>query len=199
MAARSLEDYVISDFTRRLFTLRMALADRASLADHIEKPDTEDASALPIHPGSAAYFDNDEKSFLDRYDDWFYLGAMGLSGIVSAIAALIGSARARLRRNVLSPIDDLIQLQLAIRSASDEAALDEAEAKVAAVSTDMLRHARDGRIDDSGLAALSLAMEECRQTIAARRAHLAEHDRLSGAGKPTGVVHPITGSSASAA
>ncbi|MBV9138415.1 MAG: hypothetical protein JO357_15270, partial [Hyphomicrobiales bacterium] len=55
---------------------------------------------------------------------------------------------------------------------TDEAALDEAEAAVTSLSISTLRHARDGRIDDSGLAALSLAMDECRQTIADRRLRL---------------------------
>jgi TRAP transporter TAXI family solute receptor len=173
VAGRNIEDYIISDFTRRLFTLRMALTNDVSLADHIEKPDTEDASALPIHPGAAAYFDNDEKSFLDRYDDWFYLGAMGLSGLVSTLAAAIASMRAWIRRGTLSAIDELIQLQHIVRSTTDPARLDDAEAEVANISIATLRHARDGRIDDSGLAALGLALDECRKAIAERRVRLA--------------------------
>jgi TRAP transporter TAXI family solute receptor len=172
VASRDLEDYIVSDFTRRLFTLRMALSLDTSLADHIEKPDTDNETALPIHPGAAAYFDGNEKSFFDRYDDWFYLGAMGLSGLVSGLAALIASARAWIRRSTLGSIEELIQIQLAARIANDEDALDAAEAAVARLSIDALRHARDGRLGESGLAALSLAMEECRQAIADRRARL---------------------------
>ncbi len=173
VASRSLEDYVISDFTRRLFTLRMALSPGSSLADRIEKPDTDNETALPVHPGAEAYFDGNEKSFLDRYDDWFYLGAMGISGLVSGLAALIASARAWIRRGTLSAIDELIHIQIEAREAKDEATLDAAEAAVTSLSISTLRHARDGRIDDSGLAALSLAMDECRQTIAERRSRLA--------------------------
>ena len=173
VASRSLEDYVVSDFTRRLFTLRMALSPGSALADRIEKPDTDNETALPVHPGAEAYFDGNEKSFLDRYDDWFYLGAMGISGLVSGLAALIASARAWIRRGTLSSIDELIHIQINAREAKDEAALDEAEAAVTSLSISTLRHARDGRIDDSGLAALSLAMDECRQTIADRRVRLA--------------------------
>ncbi|MBV9752974.1 MAG: ABC transporter substrate-binding protein [Hyphomicrobiales bacterium] len=172
VASRSLEDYVVSDFTRRLFTLRMALSPGSALADRIEKPDTDNETALPVHPGAEAYFDGNEKSFLDRYDDWFYLGAMGISGLVSGLAALIASARAWIRRGTLSAIDELIHIQMKAREATDEAALDEAEAAVTSLSISTLRHARDGRIDDSGLAALSLAMDECRQTIADRRLRL---------------------------
>jgi TRAP-type uncharacterized transport system substrate-binding protein len=173
VASRALEDYVISDFTRRLFTLRMALSPGSSLADRIEKPDTDNETALPVHPGAEAYFDGNEKSFLDRYDDWFYLGAMGISGLVSGLAALIASARAWIRRGTLSAIDELIHIQIEAREAKDEATLDAAEAAVTSLSISTLRHARDGRIDDSGLAALSLAMDECRQTIAERRSRLA--------------------------
>ena len=174
VASRDLEDYIVSDFTRRLLTLRMALSQDIALADHIEKPDTDNDSALPIHPGAEAYFDGNAQSFLDRYDDWFYLGAMGLSGIVSGIAALIASARGWMRRSNLSAIDQLIHLQLAAREARDEGTLDAAEVAVARLSIQALQHARDGRLDDSGLAALSLGMEECRQAIADRRARLTQ-------------------------
>ncbi|SDR61463.1 TRAP transporter solute receptor, TAXI family [Rhizobiales bacterium GAS191] len=173
VASRDLEDYVVSDFTRRLFTLRMALSFDSSFADHIEKPDTDNDTALPLHPGAAAYFDGNEKSFFDRYDDWFYLGAMGLSGLVSGLAALIASARAWTRRGTLSAIDELIHIRVAARNAKDEAALEAAETAVAEISTVALRQARDGRIDDAGLSALSLAMDECRQAIADRRVRLA--------------------------
>ncbi|MBW0002704.1 MAG: ABC transporter substrate-binding protein [Hyphomicrobiales bacterium] len=172
VASRSLEDYVVSDFTRRLFTLRMALSPGSALADRIEKPDTDNETALPVHPGAEAYFDGNEKSFLDRYDDWFYLGAMGISGLVSGLAALIASARAWIRRGTLSSIDELIHIQIEAREAKDEAALDAAEAAVTNLSISTLRYARDGRIDDSGLAALSLAMDECRKTIAEQRVRL---------------------------
>ena len=192
MASRDLEDYVVSDFTRRLFTLRMALSLATSHAEHIEKPDTDNESVLPLHPGAAAYFDGNEKSFLDRYDDWFYLGAMGVSGLVSGLAALIASARAWMRRSTLVSIDQLIQLQLTAREAQDLPTLDAAEAAVARVSIQALRHARDGRLDESGLAALSLAMEECREAIADRRSRLAlrhsPYRQIALAGPPAGLA-----------
>ena len=192
VASRDLEDYVVSDFTRRLFTLRMALSLATSHAEHIEKPDTDNESVLPLHPGAAAYFDGNEKSFLDRYDDWFYLGAMGVSGLVSGLAALIASARAWMRRSTLVSIDQLIQLQLTAREAQDLPTLDAAEAAVARVSIQALRHARDGRLDESGLAALSLAMEECREAIADRRSRLAlrhsPYRQIALAGPPAGLA-----------
>jgi TRAP transporter TAXI family solute receptor len=173
VASRDLEDYIVSDFTRRIFTLRMALSRDTSLADRIEKPDTDNDTALAIHPGAKAYFDGTAQSFLERYDDWFYLGAMGLSGLVSGLAALIASARAWMRRSTLGAIDQLIHLQHLAREAPDEASLDAVEVAVTKLSIEALRHARDGKLDDSGLAALSLAMDECRQTITDRRLRLA--------------------------
>ena len=173
VASRNVDDSIISEFTRSLFALRIARANDASPATHIEKPDTDDASALPVHPGAAAYYDNNEKSFLDRYSDWFYLGAMALGGLASGIGALISFTRTGVRRATLSSIDELIQLQHIARSATRMASLDEAEAKVASISTATLRYARDSRIDKSGLVALGLAMDECRKAIAERRSWLA--------------------------
>jgi hypothetical protein len=150
----------------------MALSLASSFSDHIEKPDEDKESVLPIHPGAAAYFASNDKTFFDRYDDWFYLGAMALSGLISGLAAIVASARAWIRRSTLRTVDQLIQLQLAAREAADEGALDAAELAVSRLSIQALRHARDGKFDEPGLAALSLAMEECRQAIADRRAKL---------------------------
>jgi len=36
----------------------------------MEKPDTEKGSAEAVHPDAAAYYDNNEESFMDRYGDW---------------------------------------------------------------------------------------------------------------------------------
>ena len=65
-----------------------AVAAASPLANRMEEPSTEKSAAFPVHPGAAAYLDGDEESFLDKYSDLIYIGAMLMSVLASAAAAL---------------------------------------------------------------------------------------------------------------
>mgnify|MGYP003344486219 CR=1 FL=1 len=45
----------------------------------LETPATDKDAPLPVHAGAAAFIDGEQKTFFERYGDWFYLGVMGLS------------------------------------------------------------------------------------------------------------------------
>ena len=79
MARSSLPDSVAADVTRLLFSERLSIAQIAPLASQIEAPSTTKGAALPVHPATAAYLDDEEKSFFDRYSDFIYIGAMLLA------------------------------------------------------------------------------------------------------------------------
>jgi hypothetical protein len=57
-------------------------------AAHITKPDTEKDAELPVHRGAAAVIDGTERTFLDKYGDYFWFALLLLSGIGSAGAWL---------------------------------------------------------------------------------------------------------------
>jgi hypothetical protein len=78
--------------------MRRSLQSEVPIAAAMEKPDTEKGSAEAVHPGAAAYYDNNEESFMDRYGDWLYISAMAFSGLGSVIAAMFGLSRARARK-----------------------------------------------------------------------------------------------------
>src|SRR6202030_4755444 len=65
-------------------------AERSADRRGHRKADTEKGSAEAVHPGAAAYYDNNEESFMDRYGDWLYITAMAFSGLGSVIAAMLG-------------------------------------------------------------------------------------------------------------
>ena len=58
------------------------------LANRMEEPSTDKAAPFPAHPGAVAYLDGEEETFLDKYSDFIYIGAMLLSVLASAAAAL---------------------------------------------------------------------------------------------------------------
>jgi hypothetical protein len=81
--------------------MRRSLQSGVPIAAAMEKPDTEKGSAEAVHPGAAAYYDNNEESFMDRYGDWLYISAMAFSGLGSVIAAMLGLTRSRSARGSL--------------------------------------------------------------------------------------------------
>ena len=95
MARKSLSETTVGTLARQLFAARQTLAREVPGAAHIEKPDTDKDAALPAHPGAAAYIDGTERTFLERYSDYFWLAILIFSGLGSAGAWL----RHYLKRN----------------------------------------------------------------------------------------------------
>ncbi len=110
-ARQNLSEEIATGLTKRLFAMRRSLQSEVPIAAAMEKPDTEKGSAEAVHPGAAAYYDNNEESFMDRYGDWLYISAMAFSGLGSAIAATFGLTRARARKAALGLVDQLIEVK----------------------------------------------------------------------------------------
>jgi hypothetical protein len=152
--------------------MRRSLQGEAPIAAAMEKPDTDKGSADAVHPGAAAYYDNNEKSFMVQYGDWLYIGAMAFSGLGSAIAAMFGLTRARARKVALALIDQLIEVKQIAHTTMELPRLGGLEAQIEDLSTKGLRFARDNNFDEAGLAALRLAIDEARRAINDQRNEL---------------------------
>jgi hypothetical protein len=152
--------------------MRRALAERAPFADYMEAAVTEKGSPFVLHPGATAYYQDTEKSFMDQYGDWFYIMAMVLGGIGSAVATLVSSFQARGRRTAMAVIDELIRIEEKAREASTPAMLNELESAVTRAALTALHRARESRFDEAGLETVRLAVDEARRAIRARRAEL---------------------------
>jgi TRAP-type uncharacterized transport system substrate-binding protein len=72
-ARQNLAEEIVTGLTKRLFAMRRSLQSEVPIAAAMEKPDTEKGSAEAVHPGAAAYYENTEESFMDRYGDWLYI------------------------------------------------------------------------------------------------------------------------------
>src|SRR6266481_5809870 len=84
VARKSLSETTVGTFVRQLFAVRQTLARELPSAAKIEKPHTEKDAALPAHQGAAAYIDGTERTFLERYSDYFWAAILVLSGLGSA-------------------------------------------------------------------------------------------------------------------
>ena len=164
-ARATLPDKTAGDLTKRLFDMRRALEAQAPIAAAIEKPDGDKGSFATVHPGAAAYYSDNEKSFIDLYGDWIYIAAMAFSGLGSAAAAMIGMTRARARKDALALIDQLIELKQNAHQTPSLPRLVELDREIEELSTKGLRFARDHNFDEAGLAALRLAIDEARRAV----------------------------------
>jgi TRAP transporter TAXI family solute receptor len=169
VARRSLNEQVAGELAQTLFNLRQTLARDAPRILRMEAPNTEKGSTAPVHPGAAAYFDGEQKTFFDRYGDWFYLILLVGSIVGSAIAAIASYLKPRVSEAHAKPIIELLQVGKAARGAEDAATLDRLQREVDDIFEATMSQVEDRRIDQTRLLAISLALDQTSRAIADRR------------------------------
>lgn len=170
MARASLRDSVAAEVTRRLFSERLSIARLDKLANQIEAPATDKGAALPVHPGAAAYLDDEEQNFFDKYSDFIYLGAMALSVLGSGLAA----AATRMSNTRHTEFDMLLERLLEILKASRASnslhELEGLEREADEILASSISNRRLRGLDSHAMAALGLALDQARDAIRERRA-----------------------------
>ena len=159
-------------FYRQLFTLRQAIARQVPGAAHITKPDTEKDAELPVHRGAAAVIDGTERTFLDRYGDYFWFALLLLSGIGSAGAWLRHYFNRDEREESTSHRNQILAMVSKVRSADSTQDLLAMQREVDAIIGDTLECYDDGAIEEEELAAFGLVLELFDHAIGERRAAL---------------------------
>ncbi len=162
-------DGVVGDVVRLFFSTRPLIAATAPIANRMEEPSTDKGAPFPVHPGAAAYLDGDEESFLDKYSDFIYIGAMLLSVLASAAAALAS----RLTAVTHARSEELMQLLLerlaTAREASTSTRLDELEREADTILAQALEAGSLRHLDTHRVTALGLALDQVRLAIRDRR------------------------------
>ncbi|KMO44102.1 C4-dicarboxylate ABC transporter substrate-binding protein [Methylobacterium tarhaniae] len=174
VAQAHLPDSAVSELTRLLFVNRPGLAVEVPLANQIEAPDTSKSASLPVHPGAQAYYEGEVESFFERYGDWFYLLVMSISILGSAAATLVSRAANRSRARDMALLRQLLAIVRASRDVEDELALADLERQADEILAAALDRAGAGAIDNAGVAAFTLGLDQARRAIAERRAVLLE-------------------------
>src|SRR5262245_55824911 len=172
VARRSLDESTVGEFARLLFGARQVLSNDLPSVAKIEAPDTDKDAAVAVHPGAAAYIDGEQKSFFERYNDWIYYGLMILSFLGSATAWLMNYSKVDDRVQKLHALDQLMDLIRAAREAPDVPALDRLQAEADDILQAAIQQVENNALDQAGLQAFSLALQQTRGAIADRRALL---------------------------
>jgi TRAP-type uncharacterized transport system substrate-binding protein len=169
LAAKSLSDATVADFTRVFINAKSQIAADAPLAARIEAPDQEKTSPIPIHPGTITYLDGQTSTFLERYGDWFYIGIMGLGLGGSMLAGWLSVRGARSREQLMHRLSGLDDLLAAARAAPDEAALAAIDGEADKIFAYALRETAKNNMDASSAMAFNMAITQVREAVMRRR------------------------------
>jgi len=172
VARRSLDDATVGDFARLLYGARQTLSSDLPAIGKIEAPATDKDAAVAVHPGAAAYLDGEQKSFLERYNDWIYYGLMIMSFLGSAMAWFMNYSKADERVDKLHALDRLIELIRTARTSPTLEALNQLESEADDILQATIEQVENNKIDQAALQAFSLALDQVRRAISERRAAL---------------------------
>lgn len=197
VARRGLDDSLASEFTQQLFTLRPTLSTQHPIALRIEVPDTEKGSSVQVHPGALAYLTGEQKTFVERYSDYLYLGIFGLSLGGSAIAALAGYFGFGRRERDPRQLPEVLVLLRDARATDDPDVLDGIAHRSDDIFVEAVEASKGPNFDQNRFTTLMLALDRLNAAIADRRRAMAmmydeeEEPEVRPAGQGEPVVLPV--------
>jgi hypothetical protein len=128
-------------------------------AAHLKKPDTDIDAELPVHRGAAAFIDGNERTFLDRYSDYFWFAILLLSGFGSAGAWFRHYLKRDEREDTTIHRNKIMAVISGVRTAESTEELLAMQREVDAIIHETLKCDDDGAIDEEDLAAFGLVKE----------------------------------------
>ena len=174
VARKSLSEVTVAALTRQLFAARHSLLKEVPSIAKLETPDTDKDAALPAHRGAAAYIDGTERTFVERYSDFFWGGLLVLSGIGSGAAWLRSYMKRDEKANNMMLRERVLTMIAQAREGNSLEELKDMQLEVDDILRDTLNCYEDGAIDEGDLSAFGLAFEQFHHAVADRRAMLAD-------------------------
>jgi TRAP-type uncharacterized transport system substrate-binding protein len=172
VARKALSDGLAGDVTKLLFGVRQSLASDYPAIAQMTKPDTDKDAAVLAHPGAAAFIDDDQKTFFDKYSDFIYLGIMVFSGFGSGAAWLASYSRADDRIRKLRALDMLLDIASTARLAETHEQLDKLRRDVDELLRRTMHQVERKDLDESAMVAFSIALNQAQGAVSERRAIL---------------------------
>lgn len=185
LTRKQLSEAKAAAFFRQLFAARDSITQRVSVAAHIAKPETEKEAEPSVHRGAAAVINGTERSFLDKYGDYFWFALLLLSGIGSAAAWLRRYLNRDERDENTNHRNRILAVTTEVRAAQSEQELLTSQHEVDAIIGETLACYDEGAIEQEDLAAFGLVLELFDHAIAQRRAAL-QAERVDEARGPSG-------------
>ncbi|HTO79092.1 MAG TPA: TAXI family TRAP transporter solute-binding subunit [Methylocystis sp.] len=164
---------------RSILKTKAKLMALTPMASQIEAPDPDEKNPiLPIHPGVAAYLASGDQSFFDAFQTYLYVIGVPLSVLGSAIALISGLVSNRKLRSEQEKIFRLLTIGDEASHAS-RAELEALQREFKSILETCVGKLANGS-SEAGQAAVSLAVDHARRSIAERRAALSGDFRQAG-------------------
>jgi hypothetical protein len=158
----------ITDLTQSLVDVRRDLLSQYPILAQAAAPSTDADALIPIHPGAATYYNGNQQSFLDKYDDKLYYGSLLLGSLISIIIAAWRFAGSGIASQ--SMLEPLYELGNEIKGARTEAELEEIEKRIDdMLKAELARNANGEGADSTEMAALSIAAHRLQYLMSHRR------------------------------
>jgi TRAP-type uncharacterized transport system substrate-binding protein len=190
MGRKGMSEATAAAFFRQLFAVREVIAEQAPGAAHITKPDVEKDDELPVHRGAVGVINGTERTFLDKYGDYFWFALLLLSGIGSAGAWLRRYLNRDERDENTSHRNRILAATSEVRTAESEQELLAMQREVDAITRQTLECYDDGAIEEEELAAFGLVLELFNHAMVERRAAL-QTGPLEQAGGRSPLIQPV--------
>jgi len=168
VGSKAVSEQAAAAFARELFAHRQAILREIPDTASIEKPDTEKDAAIPAHPGVAAYIDGTERTFLERYSDYFWGGVLVLSALASFGIGLRAFFHPSEQENVSALRDRVLDLTAKVRDTTADKDVVQIEKEIDHILRETLDKYEEGAIDEGALTALGMAIEQFRSAAANR-------------------------------
>jgi TRAP-type uncharacterized transport system substrate-binding protein len=170
------------DLARTIYENKAELALADGFASKIEPADTDKDAFIVAHQGARQYINDDIKSFMERYSDLMYLGALALSVIGSICAALYTKVTRVAPEKASELATALLDLGEEIQDATTIDELDCLQDELEKILRGIVIGLRDGTISGDGLDTFKLGYQFVRDEISLRRESLQRHATPGGQG-----------------
>jgi TRAP transporter TAXI family solute receptor len=154
-------------------TRRDLVGEFPALAAQMSAPSTEKDAYIPTHPGAAAYYSGDTKSFFDKYGDQFFYGSMLFGSLVSLFAAVWKFMTKDSSSPESRPLARLYGLSDMVKDAENASELANIEEQIDQILRVELGRL-GGNLDSGDAVAMYLVTQRLERLINMRRARLVE-------------------------
>ena len=171
VANKSVNADAITDLAQSLVDAKRDLLSQFPILAQAAAPSTDADALIPIHPGAATYYNGNQQSFFDKYDDKLYYGSLLLGSLISILVAAWRFARSD--SGPQSMLEPLYELGNEIRMAKSEAELDQIERRIDGIlKAELARSAGGEGADGAEMAALGLAAQRLQYLMSHCRTRL---------------------------
>jgi hypothetical protein len=172
VARKNFNSDKIATFSKALYAARQSLAYALPGTVALESPSTDKDAPVLVHPGTADYLGDNQKSFFDRYGDEIFYGLLIFPIIGSGLAGVAGYFRADKNTKRLRQLHRLLQLVRKARTINSVEELDNLQDEADAILGETVHLTERGQLDEIGLATFTLAIDQARAALSEQRSLL---------------------------